>query len=113
MAEQSIQLTKLASCAGCGAKVGAEAQKRGGEVAFVDAEHALDPVYAAAIGVDIDSMLVSQPFSGLPPAQSVRRHPDRRGGAAARRRWNGGQRQYRYALCDVRCHTRHGAAPDR
>ena len=37
----------------------AEAQKRGGEVAFVDAEHALDPVYAAAIGVDIDSMLVS------------------------------------------------------
>ena len=42
----------------------AEAQKRGGEVAFVDAEHALDPVYAAAIGVDIDSMLVSQPSNG-------------------------------------------------
>ena len=42
----------------------AEAQKRGGEVAFVDAEHALDPVYAAAIGVDIDSMLVSQPDTG-------------------------------------------------
>ena len=41
-----------------------EAQKRGGEVAFVDAEHALDPVYAAAIGVDIDSMLVSQPDTG-------------------------------------------------
>ena len=37
----------------------AEAQKKGGEVAFVDAEHALDPTYAAAIGVDIDSMLVS------------------------------------------------------
>ena len=42
----------------------AESQKRGGEVAFVDAEHALDPVYAAAIGVDIDSMLVSQPDTG-------------------------------------------------
>ncbi|MBQ6430470.1 MAG: recombinase RecA [Oscillospiraceae bacterium] len=42
----------------------AEAQKRGGEVAFVDAEHALDPQYAAAIGVDIDSMLVSQPDFG-------------------------------------------------
>ncbi len=42
----------------------AEAQKMGGEVAFVDAEHALDPVYAAALGVDIDSMLVSQPDTG-------------------------------------------------
>ena len=42
----------------------AEDQKRGGEVAFIDAEHALDPVYAAAIGVDIDSMLVSQPDTG-------------------------------------------------
>ena len=42
----------------------AEAQKRGDEVAFVDAEHALDPVYAEAIGVDIDSMLVSQPDTG-------------------------------------------------
>ena len=42
----------------------AQAQKRGGEIAFVDAEHALDPVYAKAIGVDIDSMLVSQPDTG-------------------------------------------------
>ena len=42
----------------------AEAQKRGGEVAFVDAEHALDPDYAACLGVDIDSMLVSQPDTG-------------------------------------------------
>ncbi len=42
----------------------AEAQKRGGEVAFVDAEHALDPDYASALGVDIDSMLVSQPDTG-------------------------------------------------
>ena len=42
----------------------ASAQKMGGEVAFVDAEHALDPDYAAALGVDIDSMLVSQPDTG-------------------------------------------------
>ena len=42
----------------------AQAQKRGGEVAFVDAKHALDPDYAARIGVDIDSMLVSQPDTG-------------------------------------------------
>jgi recombination protein RecA len=42
----------------------AECQKTGGEVAFVDAEHALDPVYAAALGVDIDNLLVSQPDTG-------------------------------------------------
>ncbi len=42
----------------------AQCQKRGGTVAFVDAEHALDPVYASAIGVDIDSLLVSQPDTG-------------------------------------------------
>ena len=42
----------------------AEAQKMGGDVAFVDAEHALDPVYAAALGVDTDNMLVSQPDTG-------------------------------------------------
>ncbi len=42
----------------------AEAQKAGGEVAFIDVEHALDPVYAKALGVDIDNMLVSQPDSG-------------------------------------------------
>ncbi len=42
----------------------AEAQKAGGEVAFVDVEHALDPVYAKALGVDIDSLLVSQPDTG-------------------------------------------------
>ena len=42
----------------------AETQKLGGEVAFVDAEHALDPVYAKAIGVDIDSLLLSQPDTG-------------------------------------------------
>ncbi|MCM1577590.1 MAG: recombinase RecA [Ruminococcus sp.] len=42
----------------------AQAQKLGGEVAFIDVEHALDPVYAKALGVDIDSLLVSQPDSG-------------------------------------------------
>ena len=42
----------------------AEAQKLGGDAAFIDAEHALDPVYAAALGVDIDSLLVSQPDDG-------------------------------------------------
>ena len=42
----------------------AEAQKRGGEVAFVDAEHALDPVYASALGVDTENLLVSQPDTG-------------------------------------------------
>ena len=39
----------------------AEAQKKGGEVAFVDAEHALDPTYARALGVRIEDMLISQP----------------------------------------------------
>ncbi len=42
----------------------AEAQKAGGEAAFIDAEHALDPIYAEKLGVDIDSLLVSQPDSG-------------------------------------------------
>ena len=42
----------------------AEAQKKGGEVAFIDVEHALDPNYAAALGVDINSLLVSQPDTG-------------------------------------------------
>lgn len=42
----------------------AEAQKIGGEAAFIDAEHALDPVYAANLGVDVDSLLVSQPDNG-------------------------------------------------
>ena len=42
----------------------AEAQKRGGEVAYIDAEHAMDPSYARALGVYIDSMLISQPDTG-------------------------------------------------
>ena len=42
----------------------AEAQKAGGEAAFIDAEHALDPIYAKKLGVDIDALLVSQPDTG-------------------------------------------------
>ena len=42
----------------------AQAQAMGGEVAYIDAEHALDPAYAQALGVDVDSLLVSQPDSG-------------------------------------------------
>ena len=42
----------------------AEVQKKGGEAAFIDAEHALDPVYAKKIGVDIDNLIVSQPDTG-------------------------------------------------
>ena len=42
----------------------AQAQKAGGYAAFIDVEHALDPVYARALGVDVDSLLVSQPDTG-------------------------------------------------
>jgi recombination protein RecA len=42
----------------------AEAQKMGGQAAFIDAEHALDPVYAKKLGVDVDNLLVSQPDNG-------------------------------------------------
>ena len=42
----------------------AEAQKQGGIAAFIDAEHALDPVYAKALGVDVDNLIVSQPDTG-------------------------------------------------
>lgn len=42
----------------------AEVQKRGGIAGFIDAEHALDPVYAKNIGVDIDELYISQPDSG-------------------------------------------------
>ena len=42
----------------------AEAQKMGGQAAFIDAEHALDPIYARKLGVDVDNLLVSQPDNG-------------------------------------------------
>ncbi len=42
----------------------AEAQKRGGQAAFIDAEHALDPTYAARVGLDVDNLLISQPDYG-------------------------------------------------
>jgi len=44
--------------------IAAEAQRNGGIAAFVDAEHSLDPVYAAALGVDVDELLISQPDTG-------------------------------------------------
>src|SRR6516162_5756793 len=45
-------------------QVVAEAQKQGGMAAFIDAEHALDPIYAKKLGVDVDNLLVSQPDYG-------------------------------------------------
>ena len=56
----------------------AEAQKKGGEVAFIDVEHALDPAYASALGVNIDELLVSQPDTG------EQAHGDLRGAGAFR-----------------------------
>ena len=55
--ESSVKTTVALHCV-------AEAQKAGGTAAFIDVEHALDPVYAEKLGVDIDSLLVSQPDSG-------------------------------------------------
>ena len=52
----------------------AEAQKLGGEAAFIDAEHALDPVYAANLGVDVDSLLISQPDSLMMILQKLLQH---------------------------------------
>ena len=42
----------------------AEAQKNGGNAAFIDAEHALDPIYAKALGVDVENLIISQPDTG-------------------------------------------------
>jgi hypothetical protein len=57
----------------------AHAQKDGGMAAFIDAEHALDPIYAAKLGVDVDNLLLSQPDSG------ARQRPDRVGHRGLRR----------------------------
>lgn len=51
----------------------AEVQKRGGIAGFIDAEHALDPVYAKNIGVDIDNLYISQPDNGEQHLRSQRR----------------------------------------
>ncbi len=69
----------------------AEAQRNGGICAYIDAEHAMDPVYARAIGVDIDQLLISQPDTGeqaleiadmLDPLRCARRRRHRLGGRA-------------------------------
>ena len=52
----------------------AEAQKMGGEAAFIDAEHALDPVYSKKLGVDIDNLIVSQPDTGEQALEIGRAH---------------------------------------
>ena len=68
----------------------AEAQKLGGIAAFIDAEHALDPAYAAALGVDVEALLVSQPDTG---EQAPRDHRHARpvgGGGHPRHRLGGG-----------------------
>ena len=54
-------------------QVVAEAQKLGGEAAFIDAEHALDPEYAQNLGVDVNSLLVSQPDNGEQGQQQSQR----------------------------------------
>jgi len=51
----------------------AEAQRNGGICAYVDAEHAMDPIYARAIGVDIDQLLISQPDNGEQASQALRK----------------------------------------
>lgn len=51
----------------------AEVQKLGGQAAFIDAEHALDPVYASKLGVNIDELLISQPDTGSRPWRLRRR----------------------------------------
>ena len=67
----------------------AEAQRNGGICAYIDAEHAMDPIYAQAIGVDVDELLISQPDTGeqaleitdmLDPLRCARRRRDRLGG---------------------------------
>src|SRR5260370_41750546 len=57
----------------------AEAQKLGGQAAFIDAEHALDPVYARKLGVDVDNLLVSQP-DNREQALELAETPSRSGG---------------------------------
>ena len=65
----------------------AEAQKKGGEVAFIDVEHALDPAYAEALGVNINELLVSQPDTGeqaMEICEALVRHRRHCGGLGGR-----------------------------
>ena len=55
----------------------AEAQRKGGQAAFIDAEHALDPVYAKNLGVNVDELLVSQPDTGEQALEIGRYHRHR------------------------------------
>ena len=78
-----------------------EAQRNGGICAYIDAEHAMDPIYAKAIGVDIDQLLISQPDtgeqaleitdmlvrSGASTSSSSTRWPPSRPGPRSRARW--------------------------
>ena len=90
----------------------AEAQKAGGEAAFIDAEHALDPEYAEALGVDVDNLLISQPDTGEQALEITEalveakdRHSGRRLGCSARapqrnrRSWASHLSDSRRALC--------------
>ena len=87
----------------------AEAQKAGGTAAFIDAEHALDPMYARTLGVDVDNLLVSQPDYGEQALEitnalitsHVDRRPGRRlGGCAGPRRLNS---KARWAIASWAC----------
>ena len=64
----------------------AECQKKGGTAAFIDAEHALDPIYAAKLGVNVDDLLLSQPDTGEQALEI--RSEERRVGKECRSRWS-------------------------
>ena len=96
----------------------AEAQRNGGICAYIDAEHAMDPIYAAAIGVDIDELLISQPDTGeqaleiadmLDPLRRPRRRRHRLGrrpharGPRSRARWATPTSACRPASCPRPC----------
>jgi recombination protein RecA len=64
MLEKSVEMVKASNIPTLALSVIAQAQKKGGTCAFIDAEHALDPSYAKKIGVDINNLLISQPDAG-------------------------------------------------
>ncbi len=85
----------------------AEAQKKGGTCAFIDAEHALDPIYARKLGVNVDDLLISQPDTGE-QALEICRHA-----GALRRRRRAGDRFGRGAGAARRARRRDGRQPAR